>query len=314
MKKLWLLVTGLCFVACVFVSCKQEVKQEREIIIAIIPKVDNAIFDQVKQSAIRAANELGIVVTWEAPTSIDGDKQAELIENLIHYKVNGILISCNDAELLREPINKAVKAGIKVGTFDSDCPKSTRSFYIGTDNMKAGKVCAETMLGLYEKAGKKPDQIVIMSGGAGAQNMLDRLAGFRSVVDQKNIADLLFSYEIPDYGKELLTDNLNRNKKINGVQLFWAVPALGSLDSIPALSKFIKRGGVSVFFDVSKPLLRFIKDHPNTATMKQDFESMGYDGVKNLYNIIMEEPYQKKMLYDVMVIDHRNADEEMQKL
>jgi ribose transport system substrate-binding protein len=314
MKKQWLLLTALCLTACVFVSCSHKEHEKKELIIAIIPKVDNVIFDQVKQSAFAAAKELGIVVTWEAPTSIDGEKQAELIENLIHYKVDGILISCNDAELLRVPINKAIKAGIKVGTFDSDCPKSSRTFYIGTDNEKAGKVCAETMLTLYEKAGKKPDQIVILSGGASAQNMTERLSGFRSIIDQKNIADLLVSFEIPDYGKELLTNNLNRNKKINGVQLFWGVPVLNGVDSIPALSKFIKQGGISVFFDVSKPLLRHIKGNPYCATMKQDFQSMGYDGVVNLYNAITEKPFNKKVLYDVIVIDQSNAEEEMQKL
>src|SRR5665647_1732737 len=154
MKKNWLLLTVFCLLMGVFYSCKQKEPVKKEVVIAIIPKVDNFIFDQVKQSAMETAKELGIIVTWEAPTSIDTKKQKELIENLIHYKVDGILISCNDAEMLKDPINEAIKAGIKVGTFDSDCPKSERLFYIGTDNKKAGKVCAENMMSMFEKAHK----------------------------------------------------------------------------------------------------------------------------------------------------------------
>lgn len=311
MKKDWVLLTMLCLLSVAFVSCNQK-EQEKKIVIAIIPKVDNAVFDQVKESAIEAANELGITVTWEAPTSIDGKKQKELIENLIHYKVDGILISCNDAEMLKESINKAIKAGIKVGTFDSDSPKSDRIFYIGTDNKKAGKVCAETMMGLYKKANKTPEQIVILSGGMSALNMSERISGFRSVMGDSKIDKVLTSLEMPDYGEELLTYELTHNKKINGVQMVWGVPVLGGgVDSVPALLSFMKRGGISVFFDVSKPLLKYIKENPNCATMKQDFHSMGYDGVKNMYNAIMDKPYKMEILYDVKVIDQSNAEKEL---
>ena len=314
MKKNWLLLAVLCILMGAFVSCKQKNHEKKGIIIAIIPKVDNAIFDQVKESALKAGKELGIEVTWEAPTSVDKNKQKELIENLIRYKVDGILISCNDAEFLKEPINQAIKAGIKVGTFDSDCPKSERLFYIGTDNKKAGKVCAETMMSMFEKAHKTPNQIVMLSGGVSADNMTERISGFNSVISHDKIAKILYTFEMPEYGRELLTDNLSRNKNINGVQLMWGVPILNGVDSIPALSKFMKAGGISVFFDVSKPLLKYIKNNPNCATMKQDFQSMGHVGVENLYNAIVGKPYEIQILYDVKVVDHDNAEAEMAKL
>ena len=318
MKKTRFFLLAFCLFTGFFISCKQNANVKNapksNVVIAIIPKVDNEIFDQVKVSALEAGRELGITITWEAPTSNDGKKQVELIENLIHYKVDGILISCNDAELLKEPIDKAIKAGIKVGTLDSDCPTSNRIFYVGTDNKKAGEVCAQTMLKLFDKDKKKPNKIIVLSGGANAENMKERLNGFRSVINQNNIEDVLFSFEMSDYGKELIGMSLKKNKKINGVQMLWSLPVLQGVDSIPALSKFMDRGGVSVFFDVSKPLLKYIKDHPNCATMKQDFHSMGYDGVKNMYNAIMDKSYQMQILYNVKVIDQSNADEELKKL
>ncbi len=315
MRKNWIFIMIMILIAGAFSSCNKNEKSKKQIVIAVIPKVDNAIFDQVKESAFKAANELGIVVTWEAPTSNQGEKQKELIENLIHYKVDGILISCNDAEMLKEPINEALAAGIKVATFDSDAPNSNRLFYIGTNNKKAGKVCAETMINLYKKANKNPNQILVLSGGMNADNMAERLAGFRSVINDKNIYEVLNSFEMADYGKDLLTYALtHNNKNINGVQMIWGIPALNGIDSIPALSNFMKRGGISVFFDVSGPLLRYIKNNPNCATMKQDFHSMGYDGIINLYDAIKGEQYKTKILYDVKVIDQNNAAEELKDL
>jgi len=313
MKTKWILVAALCIVVA-FSSCQQKDSKPNEIVIAIIPKVDNEIFNQVKQSALDQAKKLGVTLTWEAPSSIDGQKQKELIENLIHYKVDGILISCNDAEMLREPINKAIKAGIKVGTFDSDSPQSDRLFYVGTDQQKAGKVCAQTMMRLFREAKKTPNQIIVLSGGISALNMSERLTGFRSTLNQGVLSEVLYSFEMPEYGKELLTINLAPEKKVTGLQMLWGVPVLNGVDSIPTLARFIKNGGVSVFFDVSKPLLNYIKDHPTTATMKQDFHSMGQDGVLNLYNAIVGKPYHLQILYDVKVIDINNVVEELKKL
>ena len=85
MKTNWILVTVFCLLAGVFGSCTKKVHAKKELVIAVIPKVDNAIFDQVKQSAIEEAKELGVVLTWEAPTSIDGKKQKELILFLLLF-------------------------------------------------------------------------------------------------------------------------------------------------------------------------------------------------------------------------------------
>lgn len=314
MRKNWILFVVLCLMTGTFSSCSNKQNKKKDIIIAIIPKVDNAIFDQVKHSAFEAANELGIIATWEAPTSIDAAKQKELIENMIHYKVDGILISCNDAEYLRIPISDAIKAGIKVATFDSDAPKSERIFYIGTDNYKAGMQCAETILGLYKKANKEPEEIIVLSASMHANNMTERLRGFHKVFGNKNISQVLNSFEIPEYGSELLSYSLNNNKNTNGVQMMWSVPVLNGVDSIPALSKFMSEGGISVFFDVSRPLLNFIKCNPNSATMKQDFDAMGREGIINLYNAITNKAYEESILFDVKVIDQTNADEELGKL
>ncbi|MDP4270762.1 MAG: substrate-binding domain-containing protein [Bacteroidota bacterium] len=313
MKKQWFLFSALSLLLALTVSCK-KVRQSDEVIIAVVPKVDNAIFDQVKESSKKAGKELGVTVTWEAPTSSSADKQKEIIENLIKYQVNGILISCNDVDALKEPIQKAMAAGIKVGTFDSDCPGSGRTFYIGSDNKTAGKVCAETMNKLYQKAGKTPDNVIVIGGGPTADNLVQRLNGFKEAFGMKNLSNVLYSFEMPDVGKEILSLELEKNKKINGIQMVWGAMTLDGVEKIPALSKFVDDGGVVVFFDVSKPLLNYISKHPNCATMKQDFQTMGYEGVKNLYKAIKGEQFNPEYLINVKVIDQSNAAAEEKKL
>jgi ABC-type sugar transport system substrate-binding protein len=170
------------------------------------------------------------------------------------------------------------------------------------------------MLQLYAKMKKTPKNITVLSGGMNADNMLERIMGFKSVMDGKANIEVLNSFEMPDVGKELINYSIAKNKNINGIQLIWGVPVLNGVDSIPALDMLIHDGGAAVFFDVSKPLLKYIKDHPNCATMKQDFHAMGHDGVMNLFNAISGKSYDILTLFDVKVIDKSNAAEELKKM
>ena len=127
---------------------------------------------------------------------------------------------------------------------------------------------------------------------------------------------LLFTLTFPAMAQKKVTTQKKEVKK--GGKLFKiekdSVPVLNGVDSIPALANFMKNGGISVFFDVSKPLLNYIKNNPNCATVKQDFEAMGRNGVTNLYNAILGKPFEESILYDVKVIDQSNVDEELSKL
>ena len=73
-----------------------------DIEIAVVPKaLDNAIFLDAKTAAEEKGKELGIKIFWEGPTTSDAAMQVNVIESLIERQVDGILISCNDADALK---------------------------------------------------------------------------------------------------------------------------------------------------------------------------------------------------------------------
>ena len=55
-------------------------------------------------------------------------------------KPAGILVSVADPKLMGPEINKAIAAGIPVITIDSDAPDSQRLYFIGTNNLEAGRL------------------------------------------------------------------------------------------------------------------------------------------------------------------------------
>ncbi len=78
----------------------------------------NQFFEAARSGANDAARELGakhgitIKIDWRTPNEEDAQKQADFVEQLVLGGVDGIIISCSDANKLTDAINRAVGQGI----------------------------------------------------------------------------------------------------------------------------------------------------------------------------------------------------------
>ena len=106
------------------------------------------------------------------------DAQAELaaLQKATAAKPAGILISVADAQVLTPGINAAMDAGIPVITMDSDAPSSRRLYFIGTNNLEAGRLGGHRVV---ERLGGKGN--VVFFTLAGQPNTDERLKGFKDV-------------------------------------------------------------------------------------------------------------------------------------
>lgn len=150
------------------ISCAGE-KKATERRIAFVFKVDGLLYSEVcKKGAQQAAQELGVRVDYLAPDKAEVSKQIAIVEQLIAEKADAIVISPNDAEAIVPVIKKAMDAGIKVFTWDSDAPTSQRIFYVAAaDDVKIGVDIAEALANDIGGKGK----VQIVSGGQGAANL-----------------------------------------------------------------------------------------------------------------------------------------------
>src|SRR5579862_1960561 len=144
-KSLILIITAIAFLS----GCAKKA-DDKKMVFAFVPKLlDNPVFQVAWQGAQAGATDLGggkIEVQRFAPVKSDAVEQAQIIETLIERKVDGIAVSVNDADALKESIDKAMDAGIPVVTFDSDAPKSKRISYYGTNNPGSGKTMGEYLV------------------------------------------------------------------------------------------------------------------------------------------------------------------------
>src|SRR3569833_4462845 len=147
---------------------------------AVVPKaMNNPFFDVARDGCMKRAKELGNVECfYKGPIEHEPATQAQIIQDFITQKVDGLAISVADVASMTKSIETATAAGIAVITFDADAPGSKRTAYIGTNNKDFGLALGKQMLKLKPGGGK----YAVVSGGPGAKNLAERVDGVREAL------------------------------------------------------------------------------------------------------------------------------------
>jgi ribose transport system substrate-binding protein len=147
---------------------------------AVVPKaMNNPFFDVARDGCLKRAKELGNVeCIYKGPIEHEPATQAQIIQDFITQKVDGLAISVADVAAMTKSIDAAAAAGIPVITFDADAPGSKRQAYIGTNNKDFGVALGKQLLQLRPEGGK----YAMVSGGPGAKNLAERVDGVREAL------------------------------------------------------------------------------------------------------------------------------------
>ena len=121
--------------------------------IAMIPQFKGEnYFDAVKVGAEEAIAELKkdgkkIVFFYDGPPQdqATNQKQVDILEGWIAQKMNVIIICPNDPEAIIPTLKKAMQKGIRIVTYDTDCPPEGRELFVNqamSDDLGNGLVKA----------------------------------------------------------------------------------------------------------------------------------------------------------------------------
>ena len=173
MKKLLYAVASL---AIMLAPAQAETKYR----FAVVPKaMNNPFFDVARDGCLKRAKELGNVeCIYKGPIEHEPATQAQIIQDFITQKVDGLAISVADVAAMSKSIDAETAAGIPVITFDADAPGSKRLAYIGTNNKDFGLALGKQLLQLKPEGGK----YAVVSGGPGAKNLAERVDGVREAL------------------------------------------------------------------------------------------------------------------------------------
>lgn len=217
------------------------------------------------------------------------DPQAELAElqKAVAAKPAGILITVADESVVGPGIDAAIAAGIPVITIDSDARGSKRLFFIGTNNLEAGRLGGHRVVEQLGGAGN-----VVFFTIAGQPNMEDRLKGFKDVLETRPNIHIVDVIDIKsdaraafDKTQELMA--LTGPKKINAFVCLES--ASGKMVS-DAIKRTNATDRVLIAWDVNQDTLDGIKGGTINATVAQKPFTMGYVGLKMLDQIFHDPP------------------------
>ena len=217
------------------------------------------------------------------------DPQAELTElqKAAAAKPAGILITVADETVIGPGIDAAVSAGIPVITIDSDARGSKRLFFIGTNNLEAGRLGGHRVV---ERLGGSGN--VVFFTIAGQPNIEERLRGFKDVPETRPNIHIVDVVDIKsdartafDKTQEMLA--LTGPKKINAFVCLES--ATGKMVS-DALKRTNAADRLLVAWDVNQDTLDGIKAGTINATVAQKPFTMGYVGLKALDEIFHAPP------------------------
>ena len=124
----------------------------------------------------KAAAQYDVTAKVAGPETYDPQAELAELQKAVAAKPAGILISVSDASVLQPEIDAAIEAGIPVITIDSDAAGSNRLYFIGTNNLEAGRLGGRRVI---QKLGGKGN--VIFFTLAGQPNTEERLKGFKDV-------------------------------------------------------------------------------------------------------------------------------------
>jgi ribose transport system substrate-binding protein len=174
----------------------------------IVPKaMNNPFFDFARDGCLKRAKELGnIECIYKGPVEHEPATQAQIIQDFVTQKVDGLAISVADVAAMTKSIEAAAAAGIPVITFDADAPGSKRIAYIGTNNKEFGVALGKQLLKLRPDGGK----YAMVSGGPGARNLAERVDGVREALKGSKWAEVAgsptFCNDDPALAVQQMTD------------------------------------------------------------------------------------------------------------
>lgn len=237
----------------------------------------------------KAAAQYKVTARVVGPENYDPQAELSELQKAAAAKPAGILISVADVSVLQSTIDAAVESGIPVITVDSDDPGSKRLYFIGTNNIEAGRLGGKRLI---EKLGGKGN--VVFFTLAGQPNVEDRLRGFKDELESRpdiHIVDVVDTKS----DARVSFDKAQQYLALTGPKKIDAFVCLESSCGKP-LADAIRRANVTdrvlIAWDANPDTLDGIKSGTIDSTIAQKPFTMGYYGLKALDEIFHAPPAQ----------------------
>ncbi len=249
-----------------------------------------------------------IKLEFRIPSDGTAAEQTRIFDDLLVKGTNGIALSPVDPANQTAMIDRGTEKALIV-TQDSDAPSSKRAFYVGTDNVAAGRQAGD----LIKKAIPQGGQIMLFVGKRDAQNAKERIQGLEESLKGSNVKVIDVRTDDTDRvrAKQNVADTLVKYPDIAALVGLWSYNGPAIVNAVKDANKVGKVQIVT--FDEENDTLQGVKDGLVFATVVQNPYEFGRQAVtlmaKKLRDEQVDIPENKKVIIPTRGIDKNNVDE-----
>ncbi len=234
-------------------------------------------FWKLAEAGVNAAQkELpGYDLQFRYPAQGTAALQNALMDDLVAAGTDAIMISSVDPKTSIDAFNR-IAGQIPLFTTDSDAPNSNRITYLGSSNTAAGIQSGEIAIEAMPNGGTCMGFV----GFLGADNAIERIAGFRQAVEGSGITLVDVRGDDVDFARARsnVDDVLAANPEIDCMVGFYSYNPPKIYEALNAAGKL---GEITVIaFDEDPITLGAVREGTFAGTVVQDPYQWGYLGMK----------------------------------
>jgi ribose transport system substrate-binding protein len=264
-------------------GCTRHSKSEHYYLIGT--NLDVAYWKTAAEGFQNAATEFGVSSETRGPGNFDPQAEVQEFRTVVARKPAGILVSVASSQLMTPEIDAAIAAGIPVITIDSDAPESKRLYFIGTNNLEAGRLGGRRVTAVLNGKGN-----VVFFTNPGQPNLDERLKGYKDVFSSFPGIKVADVFDIKgDTGTAMdKTEEYVGRKGADRIDAFICLESASGKDVGEALRRARDKGDTGrllIAMDTDQPTLQLVKDGVIDSTISQKPYTMARLGLKALDDI-----------------------------
>ncbi|MDE1178543.1 MAG: substrate-binding domain-containing protein [Edaphobacter sp.] len=264
-------------------GCTPQPRTERYYLVTV--NVELPYWKTAFEGFQKAAQEYGVTVDLRGPHSFDPQAEVAEFRSAVASKPAGILVSVTNSSLLTPEIDAAIAAGIPVITMDSDAPESKRLYFIGTNNLEAGRLGGQRAAAQLNGQGN-----VVFFTMPGQPNLEERLKGYKDVFADFPKIKIVEVFDMKgDSGVAMdqAQQYLARKDK-NRIDALICLQSSAGKDVGEAVRRAREAGDpgrLLIAMDADLATLQLVKDGIIDSTIAQKPYTMAFVGLKALHGL-----------------------------
>lgn len=236
-------------------SAANLARQRNYTLVFVLPE-GNSRFVAAIRDAVRAASaaqilDRAVLKVVPVPPN-DPHAIARVLRGLDVAAIDGLALMAPETPPVRDAVARLRQAGVPVVALVSDLPSSPRNYFVGINNLAAGRTAAQLM----GKFAGRPGEVLVVTNSIRARDSLERRLGFDAVMQADfpalTVLPTVESFDDPVRMEEVVLSLLLRKPRLVGLYSMGS----GNLAVLRALRRSARAGELSVIMHELTPPTR----------------------------------------------------------